>query len=93
MDRSGVSVMVQAKSMGLAVALALFFGGLGLLYATITGGIIMLILQLCAFVIAIFTLGFGGILFIPIHIISVIWAMVAVKKYNEKLITKAYGGV
>lgn len=44
------------KSMGLAIILALFFGPLGLLYSSVTGGIIMLVVS---GIIAVFTLGFG----------------------------------
>ncbi|HOW55687.1 MAG TPA: hypothetical protein PLR60_13680 [Syntrophorhabdaceae bacterium] len=89
MDKSAAAIMIQAKSLGVAIALTIFFGGLGLLYSTIPGGIVMSIVQIIVIIIAVFTLGLGLILFIPVHIISVIWAIIAIKKYNEKLIANS----
>ena len=66
------------KSPVLAFFLTFFFGPLGLFYASITGGIVMLILDIF---VAIFTFGIG-LLFT--NIICVIWAMSAVSKYNKK---------
>lgn len=65
------------KSMGLAIILALFFGPLGLLYSSVTGGIIMLVVS---GIIAFFTLGFGLLLTFPI---CVIWAAIAVNDANK----------
>ena len=45
----GVQPMVvvqQPKSLGLAIALTIFFGPLGLLYATVKGGLIMIMVAL-----------------------------------------------
>lgn len=66
------------KSTVLAFFLTFFFGPLGLFYASITGGIVMLILDVF---VAFYTFGFG--LFFT-NIICVIWAMSAVNKYNKK---------
>ena len=66
------------KSPVLAFFLTFFFGPLGLFYASITGGIVMLILDVF---VAFFTFGIG-LLFT--NIICVIWALTAVSKYNKK---------
>ncbi len=66
------------KSPVLAFFLTFFFGPLGLFYASVTGGIVMLILDVF---VAFFTFGIG-LLFT--NIICVIWAMTAVSKYNKK---------
>ena len=81
-------VVAQApKNMILALLLAALFGPLGLLYATIHGGLIMLCVFIVLFIIiTIFTLGFGFML--PFFIISptcVLWAYMATEKYNERL--------
>jgi hypothetical protein len=74
-----VIVVTRQKSVGVALLLAFFFGPLGLLYASVIGGIVMLCLGL---VIGIVTFGFGLIF---VWIASVIWAVVAVNMYNKKV--------
>lgn len=81
-------VVAQApKNMILALLLAALFGPLGLLYATIPGGLIMLCVFIVLLVIlTIFTLGLG--FFLPFFIVSptcVLWAYMATEKYNERL--------
>lgn len=67
------------KSVGLAFLLAFLFGPLGLLYASVTGGIVMFILT---GIIGIITLGIG---FVLGWIGSIIWAVVAVNNHNKKV--------
>ena len=62
------------KNTGVAIILAIIFGPLGMLYSTVAGGIIMMIVS---FVVALFTLGLGLIITWPI---CVIWAAVAANK-------------
>ena len=81
-------VVVQTpKNMILALLLAALFGPLGLLYATIPGGLIMLCVFIVLLVIlTIFTLGLG--FFLPFFIVSptcVLWAYMATEKHNERL--------
>ena len=64
--------------MGVALVLAALFGPFGLLYASVTGGIIMLIVYT---IVAIFTLGFGLFFIWPIPII---WAAIAINKEREQ---------
>ena len=73
-----IMVGSNQKSVGVAFLLAFLFGPLGLLYASVSGGIIMFILTL---IIGIFTLGIG---FILGWIGSIIWAIVAVNNHNQK---------
>jgi len=67
------------KSMAAAILLAFFFGPLGLFYSSIAGGIIMLLIDIPVFF---FTFGFG---LIATNIVCVIWAMIAVNNYNNRV--------
>lgn len=73
-------VVVPTKSVGLAIFLGVAFGPLGLLYSTVWGAIIMFFVNI---VVGLATLGFG--LFITWPICG-IWAAIATKSHNEKLI-------
>ena len=73
-------VIVPAKSAGVAILLPVLFGPLGLLYSTVMGAIVMFVVNI---VIAMVTMGFGLILTWPI---CGIWAFVAVKSHNKKLL-------
>jgi len=78
-NSSNILVMGQnKKSTGVAFILSFFFGPLGLLYASVTGGLIMLAISIP---VAIFTLGFG---LIVTNIICVVWAIIAVNNHNNK---------
>jgi hypothetical protein len=67
------------KSVAGAVLLALFFGPLGMIYATVTGALIMFLIS---FVVAIATLGIGLLITTPI---CAIWAGVAASNHNKRL--------
>ena len=73
-----VIVGQNKKSTGVALLLSLFFGPLGLLYASVSGGIIMLVVSLF---VGFVTLGIG---LIVTNIICVIWAVIAVQNHNKK---------
>jgi hypothetical protein len=87
MDDKTVAALIQAKSTGLAVVLTLLFGGLGLLYASIPGGIIMSIVTVLVWILGIVTLGLGLVLVPFVHLICIIWAILAVKNHNAKLLS------
>jgi len=74
-----VIIVKSEKSPGIAAILGFFFGPLGLLYSTVKGAIIMIIVN---FVVGLFTLGFGLFLAWPI---CAIIGYFAAKKSNEKL--------
>jgi hypothetical protein len=78
-----VVVTIAAKNRGISLILTLLFGSFGLLYTTISGFFIMLVVELF---VAIFTLGFG--LFVT-HIICAVWGVIEVDKYNKDLLNKA----
>ena len=73
-------IVSPQKSMGAALALTFFFGPLGLLYASVAGGIIMFILTV---IVGILTLGIG---FVVGWIGSIIWAAIAVNRHNAKVL-------
>lgn len=74
------AVVTKTKSMGIAILLTVLFGPLGMLYSTILGAIIMIIVSV---VVAILTLGIGLIVTWPI---CIIWAAAATSSYNKKLL-------
>lgn len=83
-DRASAAIRAQValsnkKNVGLALGLALFFGPLGMLYATVPGGLIMIVVSL---VVALFTAGFGLILTWPV---CIVWAYTATKSFNTKI--------
>ena len=67
------------KSMALTLLLTFLFGPLGLFYASVTGGIVMLIITL---IIAIPTFGIGWWLTMPV---CMIWGAIATNNYNASL--------
>ena len=74
------TIIVKAeKSMGITILLTILFGPLGMLYSTVTGAIVMIIVNV---VVAIITLGFGLFITWPV---CFIWAAIATNKYNKSL--------
>src|ERR1700690_4097288 len=78
-----VVIVGKQKSVGVAFLLAFLFGPLGLLYASVVGGVVMFLIGI---LIAIVTFGFG-IIFVWIG--CIIWAVVAAGNANKKMITGA----
>ncbi|QQX75976.1 MULTISPECIES: hypothetical protein [Aequorivita] len=76
MENQTIIVKTQ-KSPGTAAILAFFFGPLGMLYATLTGAVIMFVITGLTFL---FTFGFGLLITNPI---CAIWAYIKVKNDNE----------
>jgi hypothetical protein len=72
-------VVVSTKSVGLAVLLAVLFGPLGLLYSTVSGAIVMFLVNL---LIGLFTFGIGLVFTWPL---CGVWAYFATKSYNRAL--------
>jgi len=73
-------IVTSTKSMGISIILTVFFGPLGMLYSTIWGGIIMLVISA---VVGLLTFGLGLLITWPI---CIIWAAVATNSYNKKLL-------
>lgn len=74
-----VIIAKSPKSIGIALLLTFLFGPLGLLYATVKGGLIMIVITAVVFLL---TLGIGCVITWPI---CMVWSYMAVKKYNEAL--------
>jgi hypothetical protein len=85
-----VVVVAPTKSAGLAILLTVLFGPLGMLYSTIPGAIVMLVLSFLVAVVALFFVGslgvglcFGVMLTWPV---CIIWAAMAASSHNRKLV-------
>lgn len=72
-------IVAQKKGMGVALILSILFGPLGLLYASVLGGILLMILAVVG---GFFTLGVGAIV---AWVLSPIWAIFAVLGHNRKV--------
>ena len=78
-ENVNVVITKLPKSMGISIALTLFFGPLGMFYSTILGAIVMIIIDI---IVGLLTLGLGLLVTWPIQ---VIWAAIATSMYNKKL--------
>lgn len=76
-----VVVVAETKSVGIAILLTVLFGPLGMLYSTVSGALIMIVLSL---VLAVFTLGFSIFLTWPV---SVIWGAMAASEHNQRVLS------
>jgi len=88
MDKDAAVILTQTKNTAIGVILTLAFGGLGVFYGSIIGGVVMSIIEVICVVITALTLGFGIILLIPAHIISLVWVVVSINRHNQQLINK-----
>lgn len=78
-----VVVVSPTKSVGISILLTVLFGPLGMLYSTVSGAVIMIIVSIVA---AIFTFGIGLLVTWPI---CVVWGAVAATSHNKKLLSGA----
>ena len=80
-ENQNVNVVVtkSPKSVGIAIALSLFFGPLGMFYSTVLGAIVMIIVNL---IVGLLTFGLVLILTIPS---GVMWAAIAANSHNKQL--------
>ena len=74
-----VVIVGKQKSVGVAFLLAFLFGPLGLLYASVVGGIVMFFVT---GLVAIVTLGLGLLITWPV---CIIWAIIAANDANKKM--------
>ncbi|MDL2307560.1 hypothetical protein LJC48_06005 [Desulfovibrio sp. OttesenSCG-928-C06] len=77
---------LMAKSLPIGVILTLLFGGLGVIYASILGGIICTVIEIILFILAFVTLGFGAILIPFAHIVFVVFTIIKINSHNKKLL-------
>jgi len=78
MEGTNKVIVVSQKNLGLSLILTIIFGPLGMLYSTIMGGIIMIIVS---FIVMLLTFGMGIFFTWPV---CVIWGTVAVVNHNKK---------
>jgi hypothetical protein len=83
-------VIGNQKSVGLAVFLAFLFGPLGMLYSTVTGAIVIFLLNLAvlsgaAYLIALTLTGTGGGTIGLLWIVGMIWAGAAASSHNKQI--------
>ncbi len=77
------TIAQPSKSTTVAGILAFFFGPLGMFYSTVSGALIMILINtLIILPIMIFTVGFGAILYFPSWLVGIVWAVMAVNKQN-----------
>ena len=93
-NQTTVNITINAprKSMAVAIILAFLFGPLGLLYASVTGGLVLLAADLVAIVLSFVTFGLGAFLFPLIWIASIIWAVLAVQGKEKSIIAQVKAG-
>lgn len=77
---------LQSKSMLIGLLLTFFFGGVGMFYVSVIGGIICTIIEIILWAVAFLTMGFGVVLMIPFHLLFIICIVVAINSHNKKLI-------
>lgn len=77
--QGNVTVVTPTKSMGIGILVTVLFGPLGMLYATIPGAIVMIIVSA---IVGFLTVGIGLLVTWPI---CVIWTAIAISNYNKKL--------
>ena len=75
-------VIIERKSVGLAVILTVIFGPLGMLYSTVSGGLVMMAVS---FVVALLTYGLGLLITWPI---CIIWGANAASLHNKRLVNR-----
>lgn len=79
-----VAASQPAKSIVLSIVLAFLFGPLGMLYATIVGGLVMLSVYLMLVLITFVTFGIGWFLFLLAWPTCVLWAALAAHNHNQR---------
>ncbi len=83
MENSDKNVQIivtrPTKSVGIGLLLTFLFGPIGMLYATVWGGLLMMVVNL---VVGIATFGIGLVITWPIQLI---WVVLSIRSYNKKL--------
>lgn len=87
MDKEAAIILTQSKSMAVGLVVTWFMGGLGVFYVSLLGGLLLGSLELLFWIVTFFTLGIGVVLLVPVHIASLVWVYLGIKKHNNRLIT------
>lgn len=90
-------IIKSTKSVGLAILLTILFGPLGLLYASVTGAILMILIPVFLFLLLVYgvaqdnsvlmNLSLGILIFLALTywLICIIWAIMSVNSYNKEI--------
>jgi dolichol kinase len=78
-----IVIVASTKSDALSLVLTFFSGPLGMLYSTIWGALVMIVLS-----VPVFFLTFGHGAFLIWHV-SMIWGAWAAHRYNQRLLRRA----
>ena len=92
-------VLVQTKSVGIAIILTIFFGPIGLFYSSVLGALLLIFgvpfIIGCILATGLIKMDYNTFYLVFIiflffeWLISIIWSVVAVNNYNNKLIRKS----
>ena len=82
MNQQPTVVVMSTKSVGVAIVLTFLLGPLGMLYSTVLGGLVMLVVSA---VVGILTLGFG---LVVTHPLCILWAAIAAHSHNQRLLSR-----
>jgi len=89
-DNQQYIVMKSPKSLGIGLILTFFLGPIGLFYASIFGGIVMLVIDAIFAVIGFITAGISLVVTAPlVNLVCMIWAYVKINSYNKDLMNGA----
>ncbi len=80
--RPNTTILLKQKSTGIALLLSFLFGPLGMLYATVMGGIIMFVISIP---VLLFTGGLGLMLTIPLGMVR---SAAAVSSHNKSQLAR-----
>lgn len=75
-----IVIVTPTKSIGISLLLTFFFGPFGMLYSTVVGGLVMLVIS---GVLGFLTLGISLFVTQPI---CMIWGVLAVSSYNKNIV-------
>jgi hypothetical protein len=81
LNSAPVIIVREVRSVGIALLLTFLFGPLGMLYSTISGALIMIVVSV---VLGIFTLGLSLFVTWPI---SMVWGAMAASSHNQRVLS------
>lgn len=76
----------HGKSIEMAIILTFFFGPFGLLYASVPGGILMMVVAFFCLIFMVANVAVGALLGFLGWIASIIWSVLAVQSSNRMLV-------
>ena len=80
-------VTTSTKSVGISILLILLFGPIGLLYSTVKGAILFILISIVLGLVAFAINPLWLMVVVPVlWVVSLVWGAMAVKSYNQKLL-------